>query len=164
MRCDSGNLWKGIFAQNAGELSTPVVSALKQGASFDVMLQADAFFYWVFVQMASVVVIIAIHMLTFAPVFATFMFNVAVDKSSASCTTCAICLDTKHAKPNSETMLKTICCHFYHRTCLYEWLKLNPNCPECRRDLRVLHWRWAVYQACAYACRIFEQYGNRYIL
>ena len=44
---------------------------------------------------------------------------------------CSICL-TKTKKPTC----KTICNHFFHITCIKEWMKKSTDCPLCRTKLR----------------------------
>ena len=81
----------------------------------------------------------------------------------ASCEECAICLEeftiqkvrnlsSSMSKDNSEkecdsdneedeikplnkNILKTSCKHYFHRKCIYEWVKKEVFCPICRKEL-----------------------------
>lgn len=50
------------------------------------------------------------------------------DKESSD-TSCVICLDG-FSDDNDTRLLK--CKHFFHLTCLDEWLKKKRECPVCR--------------------------------
>jgi len=39
-------------------------------------------------------------------------------------------------KCDEHYLLKTVCGHTFHESCLCQWLKRRKNCPVCRRDLR----------------------------
>mmetsp|Transcript_25427 Transcript_25427/g.60602 ORF Transcript_25427/g.60602 Transcript_25427/m.60602 type:complete len:362 (+) Transcript_25427:83-1168(+) len=45
---------------------------------------------------------------------------------------CPTCLED-FSKEN--TIKKTICSHYFHESCLAQWLKVNRTCPLCRQDL-----------------------------
>jgi len=46
-------------------------------------------------------------------------------------TLCAICLNNI----TIDNYIQTICNHYYHLKCLYEWYIRKPNCPTCRHDI-----------------------------
>ncbi len=50
------------------------------------------------------------------------------DPLFASCTSCAICLESFEAAEEVRVMT---CDHYFHRTCLDEWLVRQPSCPTC---------------------------------
>lgn len=112
-------------------------------------------YYWVISQVASITCVLGMYLVVSHPACATFMFKLLPIPTARH--VCAICLDESPAQPQWITG----CGHIYHRSCLFQWLQQQTNCPECRRDLRWLYWRWAVYQACVFTCRALEQYGNR---
>ncbi len=35
----------------------------------------------------------------------------------------------------NATLMKTPCQHYYHETCLKEWLRVKFECPKCRASL-----------------------------
>jgi hypothetical protein len=45
---------------------------------------------------------------------------------------CAICLCDYE---DDEELRKMKCGHYFHKDCVDEWLKLNRNCPLCKRDI-----------------------------
>lgn len=45
--------------------------------------------------------------------------------------TCAICQDAV----SCATRLRH-CGHFFHGSCIDQWLQMNPRCPVCRHDIR----------------------------
>ncbi|MBA0824833.1 hypothetical protein Goarm_021475 [Gossypium armourianum] len=45
--------------------------------------------------------------------------------------TCSICLSEYQAKETIRTIPD--CNHYFHASCIDEWLKLNAACPVCRR-------------------------------
>ena len=47
---------------------------------------------------------------------------------------CIICF-TKLEEPLNTIVLK--CKHSFHQECLFDWLKINPSCPMCRKNFRV---------------------------
>ena len=49
-------------------------------------------------------------------------------------TKCAICLDSLFTKECEFFKAKNGNCHFFHRGCLNEWLKVDNTCPHCRRS------------------------------
>lgn len=56
---------------------------------------------------------------------------------------CSICLETCNIR-NSDIYLLP-CTHFFHKSCIFEWLKYNNNnvikhCPECNLSLH-LTWK-----------------------
>ena len=46
---------------------------------------------------------------------------------------CFICLEQfeKHQKIG-----KLLCNHYFHKDCIYKWLKTNPTCPLCRENCK----------------------------
>jgi ribosomal protein S27E len=38
-------------------------------------------------------------------------------------------------KPLNKNILKTSCKHYFHRKCIYEWVKKEVFCPICRKEL-----------------------------
>ncbi len=127
---------------------------------------ADLLWVWIGMQITSIVGMLAMYAFTTDPTFAPWVFRLrrfqpatSTDEPATRCV-CAVCLDDDD---RSHRWI-TGCGHVYHRSCLYAWLQHRTNCPECRSDLRVLPWRWAVYQACVLTCRVLEQYGtSRYV-
>ncbi len=127
---------------------------------------AEVLWVWIGMQITSVVGVLAMYALTTNPAFAPWVFRLrrfppaaatSPDDAAATRRVCAVCLDDD----DRHHRWITGCGHVYHRSCLYAWLQHRTNCPECRRDLRVLPWRWAVYQACVLTCRALEEYGSR---
>ena len=73
------------------------------------------------------------------------------DYQGASCEECAICLEEftiqkvensscsdseeDEIKPLNKNILKTSCKHYFHRKCIYEWVKKEVFCPICRKEL-----------------------------
>lgn len=51
--------------------------------------------------------------------------NMAMSRGSGAGTRC-----------DEHYLLKTVCGHTFHESCLCQWLKRRTNCPVCRRDLR----------------------------
>ncbi|XP_021818605.1 RING-H2 finger protein ATL20-like [Prunus avium] len=47
-------------------------------------------------------------------------------------TTCSICLG--EYQPNEELRTIPECNHYFHATCVDEWLKMNATCPVCRKS------------------------------
>tara|TARA_A100000164_G_scaffold299773_1_gene274508 strand:- start:27 stop:635 length:609 start_codon:yes stop_codon:yes gene_type:complete len=48
---------------------------------------------------------------------------------------CAICLDPLFKKKNNfvlNTVIKTLCKHYFHKTCIKKWFNMNNTCPLCR--------------------------------
>ena len=43
---------------------------------------------------------------------------------------CTICLE----KLKMEDVLQLSCLHFFHKSCVLEWLDLSSSCPICRRS------------------------------
>ncbi|KAF9437925.1 hypothetical protein BGZ76_010556 [Entomortierella beljakovae] len=48
---------------------------------------------------------------------------------------CAICLCDYE---DEEELRKLNCKHYFHKDCVDEWLRLNRNCPLCKRDIEEL--------------------------
>ncbi|KAF9354874.1 hypothetical protein BGX26_007259 [Mortierella sp. AD094] len=48
---------------------------------------------------------------------------------------CAICLCDYE---DDEELRKMSCRHYFHKDCVDEWLRLNRNCPLCKRDIEEL--------------------------
>ncbi|KAF9204709.1 hypothetical protein BGZ49_004979 [Haplosporangium sp. Z 27] len=48
---------------------------------------------------------------------------------------CAICLCDYE---DDEELRKMSCKHYFHKDCVDEWLRLNRNCPLCKRDIEEL--------------------------
>ncbi|KAK9765946.1 hypothetical protein K7432_005324 [Basidiobolus ranarum] len=46
--------------------------------------------------------------------------------------TCCICLEEYE---DGENLREMRCLHYFHVTCIDEWLKLNRTCPLCKRDI-----------------------------
>lgn len=45
---------------------------------------------------------------------------------------CPVCMEDFNKE---HKIKKTVCGHYFHESCLVHWLKVNRNCPLCRRDL-----------------------------
>jgi len=45
---------------------------------------------------------------------------------------CSICLE-EYIENND--IIKLNCDHQYHKECIKEWLKINNNCPHCRKNI-----------------------------
>ena len=45
---------------------------------------------------------------------------------------CSICLEEYN---RDKDIIKLNCNHEYHRKCIKEWLKINKNCPQCRKNI-----------------------------
>lgn len=45
---------------------------------------------------------------------------------------CSICLE-EYIENNN--IIKLNCEHQYHKECIKEWLKINNNCPQCRKNI-----------------------------
>lgn len=60
-----------------------------------------------------------------------FVYNAKIDVEDGD-TSCVICLEDFKL---SQFVKNTPCGHKFHRECLYEWLKINTNCPYCKLDL-----------------------------
>lgn len=45
---------------------------------------------------------------------------------------CPMCLEDFSKE---QPIRKTLCSHYFHESCLAQWLKVNRTCPLCRRDL-----------------------------
>ncbi|ETO13596.1 hypothetical protein RFI_23772 [Reticulomyxa filosa] len=45
---------------------------------------------------------------------------------------CSICRDEL---VKGDTMAKLLCGHFFHKSCLVQWLLKNPVCPNCREEV-----------------------------
>ena len=48
---------------------------------------------------------------------------------------CSICLQNNN---KNESITTYECNHNFHLNCLNEWVKNNPNCPNCRKQLNVI--------------------------
>lgn len=48
---------------------------------------------------------------------------------------CSICLQNNN---KNESITTYECNHSFHLNCLNEWVKKNPNCPNCRKQLNVI--------------------------
>lgn len=49
---------------------------------------------------------------------------------------CAICQE-KYSCNNQVYWLD--CKHIYHKDCLDEWIKYNPSCPICKKDIEIIN-------------------------
>lgn len=48
---------------------------------------------------------------------------------------CCICLEKFCENNELECIMKTICDHYFHKDCIFKWLKdYNINCPICREE------------------------------
>lgn len=56
------------------------------------------------------------------------------DKSDPNSDDCIICFNSLE---NFSGALKFECSHQFHSECIFDWLKINPTCPMCRRNFRV---------------------------
>lgn len=58
----------------------------------------------------------------------------AAEAEEAECQQCPICLED--FVENDAEILRTLKCqHYFHRSCLKDWLQVNRDCPLCREDL-----------------------------
>lgn len=46
---------------------------------------------------------------------------------------CTVCYCNFEEK---ETIVNLACNHMYHEECISKWLKQNPGCPVCKRNVR----------------------------
>jgi hypothetical protein len=46
---------------------------------------------------------------------------------------CSICLDTVEME-DEISIIPCGCIQLYHHDCIYDWLKINPSCPSCRKE------------------------------
>lgn len=56
------------------------------------------------------------------------------DNSDPNSDDCIICFSSLE---NFSGALKFMCGHRFHSDCIFDWLKINPTCPMCRRNFRV---------------------------
>lgn len=47
---------------------------------------------------------------------------------------CIICYE--YLKED-ELMIKIECNHYYHKKCIFDWCKIKPTCPICKRNFRL---------------------------
>lgn len=52
--------------------------------------------------------------------------------SNSNLDTCPICTDSLC---NENHIIKTKCCHFFCKECLFEWSKNSLTCPVCRDNI-----------------------------
>lgn len=48
--------------------------------------------------------------------------------------TCSICHEFYKIKEYKRSLN---CAHTFHKKCIDKWLKTNPNCPICRKDINI---------------------------
>ncbi|XP_037827584.1 RING-H2 finger protein ATL30-like [Lucilia sericata] len=46
---------------------------------------------------------------------------------------CSVCCSSLN---NASDIVRTVCQHYFHKTCLTEWITTSPTCPQCRQSCR----------------------------
>jgi|GEM_PF-4473999 len=51
---------------------------------------------------------------------------------------CSICIDPIEEEGDKKIKVLKDCGHIFHKTCINEWIVINPTCPLCRTIVKSL--------------------------